>query len=171
MQKYKKGDHVQVAKDLGQCMSHFQSDCEAIVIDSYADQYGGSNTDSYTIHIKGSGRVSWYEEHQLKIIQPDRLDLLDSWEVEANQEADMKSDLDWIFNNGKEALEKTHGATVSALAECFGLTNLWGSNGEGINYYSNSMATIQMAKPFLESGDKQGWLKFCENIKTNHPGA
>ena len=166
--KYKKGDHVQVAKDLGRCMSHFQSDCEAIVIYSYADRYGGSNTGSYSIHIKGSGKVSWYEEHQLEMIQADRLDLLDLWEKEAAQEVEMKSDLDWIFNNGDGVLENTHGATISALAECFGLTNLWGSRGEGVTYYSNSMMTMQISKLFLESGDKKGWLELCEEIKTNH---
>lgn len=34
------GDYVRVAKDLGPTMSHFTSDCDAIVLYSYADIYG-----------------------------------------------------------------------------------------------------------------------------------
>ena len=86
MQKYTKGDHVKVAKDLGQIMSHFQNDCEAIVIGSYADEYGESDTKSYTIHIKGQGEVAWYEEYQLKLIGKNKLDLLDQWEKERQAE-------------------------------------------------------------------------------------
>lgn len=164
MQKYKKGDHVQIAKDLGQSMSHFKNDCEAIVIGSYDDQYGGGNTDSYTIHIKGAGETSWYYESQLELIEANRLDLLTQWEDEAKAEADMKSDLDWIFSHGKEVLKGAHGSTVAALAKCFGLTDLWGSRGEGITYYSNAIATIAMAEPFLIEGDKKGWLSHCETI-------
>lgn len=164
MQKFNKGDHIQVAKDLGSCMSHFQNDCEAIVMYTYNEKYGGGDIDSYCIHIKGHGQVSWYHEGQLKLIQADRLNLLEQWEDEAKQEADMKSGLDWIFENGKDVLESAHGATVSALAKCFGLTNLWGSNGEGITYHTNSMLTMQFAKPFLEAGDKDGWLDLCKSI-------
>lgn len=165
MQKYNKGDHVQVAEDLGPMMSHFESGCEAIVIYTYNEKYGGGDIDSYCIHIKGRGEVSWYHEPQLELIEENRLDLLGQWEEEAKNEADMKSDIDWIFTHGEEVLEGAHGATISALAKCFGLTNLWGSNGEGINYYHNSMATIEMARPFLQAGDKDGWLEHCKTIK------
>lgn len=40
-QKFHKGDHVRVAKDLGPRMSHFKNDCDAIVISSYDDKLGG----------------------------------------------------------------------------------------------------------------------------------
>jgi len=165
MQKFNKGDYVQIAKDLGESMSHFTSDCEAIVIGSYADQYGGSDTNSYTLHIKGEGRSSWYYGEQLELIEADRIELLEQWEQEEKEMEVIKSNLDWIFANGKEVLEKNHGATVSALAKCFGLTNLWGSNGEGITYYSNAMTTMQLAKPFLEAGDKEGWFSYCKTIE------
>jgi len=165
MQKFNKGDHVRVAKDLGESMSHFENDCEAIVMYTYAERYWGDNHKSYCIYIKGRGQVSWYYEHQLELIETGRLDLLEAWENEVKQEADMKSDLDWIFNNGKDVLEGAHGATVEALAKCFGLTNLWGSRGEGVTYYYNSLATLEMAKPYLEKGDKEGWLNHCKTIE------
>lgn len=166
MQKYQKGDHVQVAKDLGKSMSHFTSDCEAIVIGSYVDQYGGNHVNSsYTIHIKGKGRTSWYYEHQLDLIAPNRLDLLEQWEQEAKQEAEKKSDLDWIFKHGDEVLLEASGATISALAQCFGLTNLWGSHGEGATYYCNVLETLALAEPFLKANDKEGWLDHCKTLQ------
>lgn len=69
MQKFHAGDHVRVAKDLGGCMSHFPSNCDAIVVCSYADRYGGEDTNNYSIYIKGLGEISWYYEHQMELIK------------------------------------------------------------------------------------------------------
>ena len=165
MQKFKKGDHVMIAKDLGSSMSHFTNNTEAIVIYSYDDEYGGGNTKDYGIYIKGKGQAAWYREEQLTLIEKNRIDLLKKWESEADAESKLKSDLDWIFANGKHVLENTHGSSISALAECFGLTNLWGSHGEGFVYYQNAMQTLLMAKPYLEKNDKIGWLTFCKELK------
>ena len=167
MQKFQKGDWVRVAKDLGPSMSHFTADCEAIVIGSYADQFGGSNGNSYTLHPKGRGQSSWYYGNQLKLIESGCLDKLQAWEDEAEAERKQKSDLEWIFLNGAAVAEKPHGASIEALAKCFGLTNLWGRNGEGITYYSNSMVTLDLAAPYLKAGDKDGWLKRCELLRAN----
>ena len=100
MQKFHKGDWVQVAKNLGSHMSHFTADCEAIVIGSYADQYGGENSKSYTLHLKGCGETSWYKEQQLTLMEGGRLDKLKHWEDEKEAECKQKGDLDWIFANG-----------------------------------------------------------------------
>ena len=164
-QKFNKGDYVQVAKDLGPYMPHFQNDCKAIVIGSYADQYGGSNDGSYTIYIKGSGETSWYDEPQLTLIERNRIGLLEEWKVEANKKYKTQSNLDWIFENGPDMLVNAKGASIQALANCFGLTNLWGNRGEGITWYTNASHTMQLAAPFLLKKDKEGWLKYCEQIK------
>lgn len=79
-QKFFFGDRVRIAKDLGSSMSHFEKDCEAIVMYSYAEQYDSSsakNLDQFSLFIlpKG-GESSWYYAHQLELIEPDRLDLL-----------------------------------------------------------------------------------------------
>ena len=165
MQKYKKGDLVHVDKDLGTAMSHFTNDVDAVVIGSYKDQYGGSDTESFTLYIKGQGETSWYEEHQLTLIEHNRLDILKTWEEQEKAEEKQKSDLDWIFKNGKDVLKSTHGASVSALAKCLGCSNLWGSSGEGFVYYQNAMTVMAMAKPFLEKTDKDGWLDFSKKIQ------
>ncbi len=165
MQEFHKGDLVHIAKNLGSSMSHFTSDCDAIVIGSYADQFGGNDTDSYTLHLEGHEVASWYDGNQLTLIEHNRLDLLEQWEVEKKAECKLKSDLDWIFTHSDEVLESAHGASVQALASCFGLDNLWGSRGEGSVWYQNAMRTMAIAKPFLEKGDKNGWLKLCEKMK------
>ena len=168
MQKYRKGDHVRIAKDLGPFMGHFQADKEAIVIGSYADRYGVGGyrpEQSYTIHIKGGGQVSWYDEDQLTLIEAGRLGLLKEWEDARSAEREMKSDLGWIFDNGSEVLRSAHGATVGALAKCLGCDNLWGSRGEGLTYLTNALEVMATARPFLEAGDKQGWLDMCKMVK------
>ena len=164
-QKFQKGDLVHVAKDLGQSMSHFTNDIDAIVIGSYNDQYGGGDTTSYTLHLKGSGQCSWYYEDQLELIERNRCDLLDAWEAEKEAERKQKSDIDWIFEHGPEVLKSAHGATIETLGRGVGITNLWGSHGEGLAYYENAMTIMAVAGPFLEKKDKAGWLAFCQTVK------
>lgn len=164
-QQFHKGDHVKVADDLGDFMRHFQSGCEAIVIGSYADQYGGSDRNSYTLHIKGSGPTSWYYGSQLTLIEANRPDLLKQWEDEAEALRKQRSDHDWIFENGPEVLAKGYGASVAALARDVGVTNLWGSHGEGMAYYENSLRVLSIASPYLEKKDKAGWLELSKALR------
>ena len=167
MQKFQNGDWVRVAKDLGEHMSNFTADCEAIVIGSYADKFGGNDTESYTLHFKGRGECAWYYESQLTLIERGRLDKLKQWQDEQEAERKQKSDLDWIFSHGAEVIDKPHGASIQALANCFGLTNLWGSRGEGFVYYENAMVTLALSEKFLQAGDKDGWLAHCEKLMAN----
>lgn len=64
-QKFPNGSRVHICKDLGGCMSHFTSDCNATVKYTYAHAYGGNDIKSYCLDIDGVGEVSWYEEWQL----------------------------------------------------------------------------------------------------------
>lgn len=177
MQKFKKGDLIRIAKDLDSSlsfssenleppMSHFPKDRDAIVIGSYADQYGGCDTKIYTLFLRGGGKCAWYKERHLTLIESNRLDLLNKWENEIKLERELKSNLDWIFENGKEVSEAPHNASLEALASCFGLTNLWGSQGEGMVYDYNVRNTLSLANSFLISGDKVGWLKFANEIQS-----
>ena len=166
MQKFQKGDHVMISKDLGSMMRYFKSDCEAIIIGSYADQCGGNDTKNYTLHIKGHGESSWHHEHQLTLIKKNCMDKLEQWESEDATEKKQKSDLDWIFANGHEVIKQRHSASIESLANCFGFVNLWGSQGEGLIYYRNTTVTLSMAEPFLKSGDKAGWLEYANKRRT-----
>ena len=164
-QKFHKDDHVQVG-DMPPYMSHFTGNCEAIVIGSYADQYGGGNREraTYTLNLKEGGHVSWYEEDQLTLIRAQATELAAQWEKEAAELKKQHTDLDWIFANGKAIVKSAPGHTVGALAELLGV-NLWGSRGEGITYYCNSLAVMEIAHPFLLAGDKDGFLAFVKEAK------
>lgn len=157
-QKFQRGDLVHVVADLGPAMLHFTADIDAIVVGSYRDQYGGSNTQSYTLYLKGRGRCSWYEEDQLQLLEANRADLLQQWQDDDAAETKLLSDLDWIFAHGPAVAEAPKGASLQALATAIGYGNLCGSRGEGIDYYENSLRLLDAARPFLLNQDKAGWL-------------
>ncbi len=107
--KFFKGDLVQVG-EMPTMMSHFTGNCQAIVLYTYAEQYGRSGSNphkDYSLFIlkrgdRGEvswyhrGEVSWYHEDQLTLIEPDRLDLLPEGNVhravwEAKQQREEKN--------------------------------------------------------------------------------
>lgn len=71
-QKFHKGDLVHVVKDLGEYMSHFPSDMDAVVVGSYRDQYpqncARDYVGGYTLQLASGNTVAWYDEHQLILI-------------------------------------------------------------------------------------------------------
>lgn len=166
MQKFKHGDLVHITDELPSSMSHFPHGVDAVVIGSYADKYGGTDRKSYTLHLKGRGEISWYEEGLLTRVESGRSDLLEQWKTEKEREDKERSDLDWIFANGQSVLTLGYGASVEALARCFTEESLWGrTRGEGYIWYQNALAAMALAEPFLLVGDKSGWLLFCEDLK------
>ena len=171
-QKFHRGDLVRVAKDQGSCRSHFPSDCDAIVLGSHADQYGpeygGYSRPQYTLHLKGSGQHSWYEEKHLTLIESGRLDKLKEWKDEQESDRRQKADLDWIFAHGPEVVEEMYGASIQTLADGLGVPDLWGSRGEGFVWLSNAIAVLSWASPYLITGNKAGWLAECEQYRKNH---
>jgi hypothetical protein len=77
-QKFFKGDLVQIG-EMPSYMSHFDGNCKAIVLYTYAESYGGGARESkqYCLHLlPRGGESSWYEEDQLTLVEPDRFDLL-----------------------------------------------------------------------------------------------
>lgn len=67
-QKFHCGSRVHIDSDLGFCMSHFPSDCDATVEYVYAHAYGGDNIISYSLNVDGHGSTAWYYEDQLTSI-------------------------------------------------------------------------------------------------------
>lgn len=66
--KFRHGDRVKIADDLGPHMSHFPSGCEATVIHLEWKHYGNKPAD-YGLYIKGHGDAAWYHEQQLTLIE------------------------------------------------------------------------------------------------------
>lgn len=164
-QKYKEYSLVKVADDLGPHMSHFKSGVEAVVLYTYASRYGGSNNESYGLYLKGSGETAWYYENQLTLIDEDGKKYLALWREEENTRKERESNLDWIFENGPEILDKLSGYSAQALADSMNLGSLWGFRGEGIDYYYNYQIIMAVAKPYLEKQDIEGWLSLAEEVK------
>ena len=167
--KYNKYDHVQI-KEMPN--SRFPNNTDAIVLYSDNSRYGTGevlDNDCYCLWVNGHGEVSWYYPESLTLIEHDRKDLLDKWKIDKAERISRESDLDWIFKNGKKFVEtgKIPGLSAQALWHCIFDESkpIWGSHGEGIVYYLNGLRIFQVAKPFLETGDKAGWIQFCNEQK------
>lgn len=165
MQKYSRHDLVRIAKNLGPYMSHFISDCDAIVRYSFKEKFGTNDDKSYCLYVRGRGDVSWYKEHQFILIKKKQFTLLSKWKKEIKRENDLKKDIDWIFKNGKEVIKFLHDSSIQTLASCLNLDNLWGDHGEAFVYYQNALKIINLSKPYLKTGNKKGWLKYCDEIQ------
>lgn len=101
-QKYFAGDLVYVAKDLGLSMNHFEKDQQAIVLHTYSEKYGQSaqNDKEYCLYLlKSKTEVSWYEEHQLSFIEPDRFNLLPEKHI-ARRNHEAKKERDYMHRIG-----------------------------------------------------------------------
>lgn len=164
--KFNHGDYVRIAKNINSSMGHLTADCDAIVLGSYADLYGGTDPDnaSYSLYLKGKGHVSWYYANQLTLIDRARNDLLKSWKEEIEIERAQKADIDWIFEHGEEVLSAPHGASLETLGKHLGCSNLWGSRGEGVVYFRNAQTILAIAAPFLKLHDKDGFMALASQI-------
>lgn len=165
MQKFKLNDHVMIAADLGKAMSHFISNREAIVLYSYKDKYREGSDKSYGIFIKGHGEVAWYYEEQLTLIAASQAELLEAWKKERDDRDVIHADIDWIFAHGLEVLARRHAPSVATLASNFGITNLWGTHGEDIDYWRNTHKVLLAALPYLITDNKTGWMQHCAILR------
>lgn len=166
------GDHVKVADDLGPTMSHFTSGVEAIVIGSYADQYGGKDHSEFTLQLKGHGQSSWYHDHQLTLIERNRMDLLEVWKQELEDRKKQEMDLDWIFSPEHAVPDwQLPGNSAQALANELGFGSMWGSRGEGFTWMTNYEMMDKLATIFVRTGKRAEWEEFKRDIlaQPDHP--
>lgn len=166
-QKFKRGDLVHIAKDLGPSMSHFTSDQDAIVMGGYKDQYGGDDTNNYTLMFLNSGSTaSWYYECQLTFIRHVGESGISEVESERDKRCAKESDLDWIVSNWPSIRDSPSGATMNELMRLCGITEPWGKHGEGVEWYGNAMATRRFLDPVLLTGDMKKVGAFLKWVTT-----
>jgi hypothetical protein len=127
--RFKHGDLVKVADDLGEWMAHFQKGCEAIVDYSFADKFGYGDEESYGIFIKGSGTTSWYPGSVLTFIRH-APELLKEWNEERDKDTKQKSDIKWIHENWQKVKSKSSSVTALACMEFIGFETSFHRNGE-----------------------------------------
>ncbi len=154
-QKFKRGDVVHIAADLGQCMSHFTADKDVVIMGSYADQFGGENTKNYTVLFCEDGNeCSWYKEYQLIFLRHGGEELITKIKKDREVKERVERDLGWIVDNWKEIREKgVPGASLNTLMSLIGITNPWGNHGEGIDLYNHQSYTMKCLDPVLLTGD------------------
>lgn len=158
--KFINGDYVRIAENNGGIMRGR----EAIVLYSYAEKYGGANNNEYGLYVKNAGEISWYGESILTLIEHDRKDLLHEWRDAAEKLRIVRADIDWVFENGVEVLNKKYPPSVKSLASCLGIDTLWDSTGEGYMYYRNIDRVLLFASKYLLTNDKDGWMKRCKEF-------
>ncbi len=76
-QKFPIGSFVQIAKDLGEHMTHFTNDTAAQVQHTYQHAFGHGSVTSYSLLVRMPGKgwysSAWYYEHQLTLIEDPEL--------------------------------------------------------------------------------------------------
>ena len=57
-------------------------DTKAIILYSYAEEFGGNTFDSYAVFRESKGFLAWVEEDEIELIETDQEELLKKWERE-----------------------------------------------------------------------------------------
>lgn len=127
-QKFKRGNLVHIAKELGSMMSHFENDKDVIIVGSYADQYGGNNTKSYTVMFEDGNTSSWYEESQLTLINEGGEHLFEEAKKRREKISKQNTDFDFIVTKIDEG--NVSSETILFLFEKFGFKTSFHRNGE-----------------------------------------
>jgi hypothetical protein len=156
MSKYKENDLVRIIREDGIMNEHGK---RAIIEEV---------NNGYSIYIEGSGGAAWFFDSELELIEHNRGDLLIEWQKEAEERKERESNIDWIFANGTEVI-KTHPVdSLQTLAHYLGNDNLWGEFGEAMTLFINSKVVMDVAKPFLLTGDKEGYLNHAQKLMLEH---
>lgn len=135
-QKFKKGNLVHIAKDLGSTMSHFENDEDVIIVGSYADQYGGSNTKSYTVMFPDTGdESSWYEEHQLTLIDEGGEHLFKEAKKNRERISEQNTDINYIVSKLNEGSLSSE--SILLLFDMLGHNTPFHINGEFFVLFSD----------------------------------
>lgn len=136
----------------------------AVIAYTYASEYGGSNHSSIGLCFEDGRTSSWWGASKLKFIDRDKLNLAEQWKSAAKFRDERVSDLDFIFKNLNEVIEKKYTASLQSVFTLLGGGGLWGINGEGFIFYENCYKTFLLLNEFNNSSElknKESFLEFC----------
>lgn len=156
MQKFKRGDKVRIAKNLGPFKQHFKNDCDAIILSSYKDKYGGSGRDEkeYTVLFVDEGyECAWYEDDELTFIEHVGEHGIELVKNKRKKIDAVHSDIKWIVSNWKKIEKNVPAASVATLIKLAGIKDPWGPNGEGVHYFQCAHTVLNYVRSALKTGD------------------
>ena len=144
---------------------------DGIVIGSYTDLFGGRVSDDcepdYEIFFKGRGRMAWTSEHRMTLVAADQAALLQQWEAELEARQDMESELPWIVANWQRfKTDGFPGPSLAALGKLIGIDNMWGSRGEGLQWYANAREIMDAFDKVMETQDVGKVLYYVQFVDT-----
>jgi len=136
-QKYKRGNKVKVlfghpVWGNGKAVTDMCPDevgKEAIIVGSYADQYGGDNISDYTIMFLETGnRVSWKDEKQLEFIDEGGEHLFEQAKINRDRISEQNKDINFILS--KLDIGELSGESIMMLFDLIGYDSAFKRNGE-----------------------------------------
>lgn len=165
-QKFKRGDVVHIAKNLGPSMWHFENDCDAIIMASYRDLYGGDDINNWKVMFCDTGgECAWYYTNQLTFLRHGGEAEIEKVTFLREKREATEQDIDWILANWIHIRERTPGATIGKLMALVGITDPSGPSGEGFVWYANAMATRKLLDRVLSTGDRGKLDEFLAQLK------
>lgn len=132
---------------------------EAIVTEHSHDRSGVG-----LVHPDGN-RTAWWNVAGLVFLDADREDMIQQWTAKREELDAIYKDLDWIFAIPRPTDWKPPTVSVERLWAEISPTDIWGSRGEGFVAYQNMVLTMQIAGPFLRTGDRDGFLQHVKQLK------
>lgn len=99
-QKFKRGNLVHIADQLPAYMSHFESGVDVIISASYAEQYGGEDTQNYTVIFPETGnQISWYPEQSMTLVGEGGEHLIEQAQEKRKHLKELWSSIPYIKDN------------------------------------------------------------------------
>lgn len=121
---------------------------------------------------KNMARLCWsgdghmlLDDEYLSLLERDRIDILPIWREQEKADYERESDLDYIFSMGQRVLVRPNQANIDALARCIYPVDLAPST-EAYHQWMRAVDILRAAHRYLLRGDKEGWLKACEEVKS-----
>jgi hypothetical protein len=143
-------------------------DGEALVIGSYADQYGPGGYrphETYTLLFTDDGsEISWFDDEQLTMIRQAEKDAITVVKERREKQIAEQSELPWIVANWDP--KEMSGASLESIFTACGGGSMWGRNGEGIQWYENALKIMALFDDVMKTGDIEKVRERIEMIRT-----
>jgi hypothetical protein len=103
----------------------------AVIEYSYAEKYGGSKTNDYSIIFMDNGRsMAWKHEHELELVDIGGEHLIQQAKAKGDEIKKRNTNLKYIKDHWNEIVERTSSDTILYLFDKLGIQTSFYRNGE-----------------------------------------